>query len=437
MRPVSRLILFAVLFHLHSFGAETFELLRTGDRYDLTARNASLSDILLKIDELEEASIRLYGEQNRIVNVIYLNQTLDQLLYRLGVSYMLVYENNKLGNALLLESDAGALDPALRIRLHKLIKDLQSDDISYNAHAALYELREAGCTAVPVLEQALYGNDYQGVQLAASALRNLCSEYEPSDKLLEVTLDLFRRDQYDIGQYWSLFTPSEAYWYLSQQSNVYPRVRNRLFENLDSADRQERLLSALLLAEHGEVNVSAQLVGILAPHLADNDMKSDGAAAAYALYNLGPSVLTLLEPYRSSFDVQQAEMAELICRAIEENEVPEFSPAMYVGYTRNPLLEKPWVNATYWHEEKFPDVNGIYHNLDEHRWGVKEYYGTVVDADHEESAGQPFRCMTREEDTLKLVAQKFSVSEASLKSCNPELDWERLSTGTVVNIPLE
>lgn len=435
MKTVLRLFLPAVLFTFHAFGAENFELSRNGDRYDLTARNARLSDILLKIDELEDASIRLYGEQNRTVHVIYKNQTLDQLLYRLGVSYMLVYENDKLGDALLLESDACVLDPVIRVRLQKLIKDLQSDDVSYNAHSALYELHEIGCDAVSMLEQALYGHDYQGVQLAASALRGICPEYMPTDKLLEVTLNLFKRDQYDPGQYWSLFTPSEAFWYISEQSNIYPRVRSRLFENLGSADRQERLLSALLLAERGEKNASAQLVQILVPHLSDNDMKSDGAAAAHALYQMGTSVLAYLVPYRTSPDVQQAEMADLICRAVEEGEVPHFNPAMYVGYTRNPLLEKPWVNATYWYEEKFPDENGMYPQLDEHRWTAEDYYGTGNEAASEALAEPPFQYIVKEGDTLSLISDKFSVSEAAIQERNPEINREKIPPGSYLNIP--
>jgi len=435
MKTALRLLLPAALFAFHAFGSNNFELSRNGDRYDLTARHASLSDILLKIDELEEADIRLYGQQNRTVHVVYKNQTLDQLLYRLGVSYMLVYENNKLGDALLLESDAGTLDPVIRVRLQKLIKDLQSDDIVFNAHSALYELYEVGCDAVPMLEQALYGHDYQGVQLAASALRGICPDYIPTDKLLEVTLELLRREPYDAGQYWSLFTPSEAFWYISEQTNIYPRVRNRLFENLGSSDRQERLLSALLLAERGEYQAAAQLVRILAPHLADNDMKSDGAAAAHALYQLGPSVLAYLEPYRTSADVQQAEMAALIWRAIDEGEVPSFNPAMYVGYTRNPLLEKPWVNATYWYEEKFPDENGVYPSLDEHRWTAEDYYGTGYEETNDAPAESPFLYVSKEGDTLSLLAQRFSVDEAAIRSVNPEVDWETLEPGTYLNIP--
>lgn len=439
--------------------AGSFELTRTGDLYSLTAHDARLSDILKKIDDLEAASLRLFSDDDRTVNATYRNKTIDQLLSRLNVSYMLVYEGNEeegyhLGDALLIGSDADRIDPERRRHIAKLVRDLFSDDIRGNAHHAQWELMELGCDAVPELEKALYSDDYQGVQMAGSLLRQICPDYKPSDKLIEITLRLMNRNGYDADEYWSLFAPSEAFRYILDTSNIYARVRDRLVSNLNSADRQERLLSALLLAERGEVGYADRLVRILVPHLADNDMKSDGAAAAHALYRIGPNVLPYLSRYRTSSDMQQSEMVDLICRALETGTIPEFNPVMYVGYDRNPLDDEPYVNALYWTEDKFPDDDGIYHNLGGHRMGVREYYGPwspteeeLETAADEVDSGQgtdgldgvdvPFTYTARLGDTLESVAWMFAVAPDAIRQLNPEVVLDPLVPGTKLKIPVQ
>ena len=70
------------------------EINKSGDRYDLIARGAPLADILQRIDALEEATMRFSGNLDRPVTAVYRDIALDELLYRLRVTYMLVYERD-------------------------------------------------------------------------------------------------------------------------------------------------------------------------------------------------------------------------------------------------------------------------------------------------------------------------------------------------------
>jgi len=261
-------------------------------------------------------------------------------------------------------------------RIMRLIRDLHDDDVYYNAHRASYELPSMGPDIIPFLEHALFSHDYQSRHLAASILRGMGEPDEaPSDRLLEVTLDLLGRDGYDPEQYWSLFSPGEAFFYLFKRPDVFERVRGTLMRNLHSSDGQEKFLSAALLAERGETALAPVLVSRLAPHLADNDIPRDGGVAAHALHALGPSALPYLTPYRRSTDPQQAELADLVCTALETGAIPDFEGYMYVGATDNPLLEEPYPGATRWRLEQFPDEAGQYHGLNEKRRTARDYYG--------------------------------------------------------------
>lgn len=358
-----------------------FQLDKDGDRYTLVARDAPLPDILRRIDDLEPASLRLYGERNVPVTATYRRLTLDQLLNRLGVSYVLIYEGNDqdgylLGDAITLDSDANPLPPDRRIEIETLVRDLRDDDIAGNALNAMWQLMNIGCDARPVLERALHGDDYQAIHAAASILRRFCPDDEPSDRLLEVTLDLLSLNGYEDWDHQWLFTPGEAFEYLCEQTNAYPQIRGRLIEWLDRGNDVERMQAAVLLGIRGETAYAPRLVRILAPHLADNDLKADAAAAAHALYRLGPVVRPHLEPYRASADRQQAEMADLILTGIEQGRSDiAFDPVMYVGYVRNPLADRPWLDVSRWNPEDLPDENGRYSDLGEYRPTTRDYYG--------------------------------------------------------------
>jgi hypothetical protein len=418
-----------------------FTLERSGDLYTLDADRAPLAEILDEIDRHEPASLKLFGDVARTVSVTYYHQTLDQLLYRLGVSYVLVYaaDNDgtyRLDDALVIDSDGAAasgIDPEMRRKVLAWIEAVRNDDIPLNALRAMWSFYEAGldCAAVPLFESALFSHDYQQRQTVAEMVRTICPE-EPSDQLLEVTLELLRGSGFDEYGFSDLFRPQGAYNYLATQTQAYQRVRGRLVHNLTSSDRQERLLSAILLAGHGEGLLASTLVPMLAPHLKDNDLPRDAAGAAYALYHLGPPALPYLARYEHSEDVQQAEMAALIVASIERGEALSAKKAeMFVSESDPLLVELPYLRPERWHPDSFPDEQGQYPDLYPVRrtarqiysddWPVPEYVVVPVEMDvvrpetspvyHDDA---PFPYTPRAGDTWELLVVKFSVSLESL-----------------------
>lgn len=457
------------------------QLTRVGDKYSLVAHDAPLHEVLQRIDAIEEATLRFFGNQEGTINAVYRDVTLDQLLYRLGISYMLVYEPDTHGvyhlrDAVMGQTISQRFSDGKWDHVRQLIRDLAHDDVRWNAHNARSELLSMGCDIIPLLEEALLVSDYQGRHLAATILRQMrCPDYSPSDRLLEVTLQLLGRDQYDPDQYWSLFGPTGAFEYLhALEGEAYYRVRGRLVRNLSHPDRQKRFLSAALLAERGESEWAVALVRILAPHLADNDIPTDGGVAAHALYQLGPTVLPFLRPYRQSSDQQQAELADLVCSALEQGDIPRFAPVMYAGTPINPLRQRQVPGATRWRQERFPDASGRYHNLRETRRTIRDYFGQYYNpelADRPERAvvisrptpprftdddfrkrpagvesitlqknwkADAFPYTTRVGDTFETIARDFAVYLEDLHDANPGLQLNSegvIAPGSTVLIP--
>lgn len=121
--------------------AEPFTLAKEGDRYDLVSRDAVLADILAAIDRAEPADLRFFGNHTNRVSVTCRGVTLDQLLNRLDVSYVLIYVPEedggyRLDDVRLLGAEFAALDPAGKERIRGIIRNLFSDDIPWNAHKA-------------------------------------------------------------------------------------------------------------------------------------------------------------------------------------------------------------------------------------------------------------------------------------------------------------
>ncbi len=451
-----------------SVSAQELVLEREDDRYTMRAKNVPLSSLLQRIEVMEGVAIRHFGDDDRLITASYRNVSLDQLLSRLRVSYALVYEPDdmggyRLGDAMMLRQDQSGLSSERRAHVLKLIRDFRDDDIRGNAHRAVRELGDIVCEIVPLLEDALFFDDYQGRQLAAQMLRRYCDDYLPSDRMLEVTLDLLSRDEYDFAEYWSLFGPGSAFHYLCDKPELAPRIRDRLLHNLSSRDMQERFLSAALLAEYGETALAGDIVRILAPHLMDNDIRHDGGVAAHALYNLGPSVLPYLSPYRNSSDVQQAELADWICASLQSGSVREFEPEMYVNTViENPLAQRPYLRTRTWRLDRFPDENGVYHNLNENRWTrgqrlrgdnlpswremASQPSGMSADgpADPVSSASvdyadanDPFPYAVRQGDTVHTIARDFAVTMKDIIRLNDAIDDAEtpLQPRTIVLIP--
>ena len=468
--PTEKMRIIAVIFMLCAAGyvsAHELVLEKSDETYTIRATGVPLSALLQRIETIEAVTIQHFGDDDRLITASFRNVTLDEMLARLRVSYALVYEADdvgvyRLGEAILLGHGEAHIPAETREQVLRLIQDLRDDDVRWNAHRALWALLEMECDIIPLLEVALHMNDYQGRHLVGHILRLMhCSDYVPSDKLLEVTLQLLGRDQYDSEQYWSLFGPTDAFEYLYRSNeDVYERIRQPLIRNLSSADPQERFLSAALLAERGEGDLAPSLVRVLAPHLADNDIRTDGGVAAHALFQLGPSAIPYLAPYRRSSDRQQAELADLIYRALESGEIPQFVPEMYAGRNVNPLRNRTRPQATFWRLERFPDTLGRHSNLREPRMTSRDHYGPAYNLEVADlpshpserissinysaanplSHLDPFQYRVRPGDTVEVVSRDFLVSEKALWRLNPDMKLNsdgEIETGSIILIPAE
>jgi hypothetical protein len=415
--------------------AGSFTLERRGDAYSLRAEQALLSDILAEIDRQEPASLKFYGDYARPVSATYTDISLDRLLDKLGVSYVLVYEADddgayRLGDAMMLDSDAPPDDPASAPAIKKLVRALRHDNIRFNAIDAYWTLYQMGCDAVPYLEEALYDTDFQGRHSAATLLRTICPEHTASDRLIEVSFELLT-GPLEEGR--DVIWPNTAYDFLNA-SNIYPRARSRILANVQNPNRRVRLYSSMIAGNHGETGYAATLARTLVPHLADNDLRNDAAASAYALHQLGPSVLPHLRPYRNSPDPQQAELVDLIMRSLESGTTPSFEPTMYVSYNKTPILEPSGVNVVNWNDEDFPDERGTYPDLSQPRMTTADYYGPYTAIEEY----TPFRYVVKQGDTMVTIAEQFVIPLDALIRSNPDTDFSRTPPiGSVLFIPFE
>ncbi len=432
---------------------DTFSLEKKEDRYTLVSSGAPLSEILAAINRHEAATLRFYSDTERPVHATFRDLPLEQLLDRLRVSFLLLYESDadgtyRLGDAVMLGSDARATDPESAAAIRALVRDLRDDDIRWNAHDAYYRLQELGCAAVPFLEEALYSDDPQGRHIAANLLRTLCPDHPVSERLIEVTLELLRggEDAY-AGE---LVYTAAAFDFLAG-SNVYPLARSRILNQLNNPDPAVRLYSSLLAANHREVAFASSLVRTLLPHLADNDLSGDAGAAAYALRQLAPLALPQLKAARqASTDAQQQELLDLIITSTESGKTRSFYPTMYVGIPGNPAEETSWINPARWRAEDFPDAQGRYAHGGVNRLTARDYYGPWEPPPPDEETDEPapapsaapaedlFSYRTKTGETAASIAQKFSTPLDRLIAANPGLDPSLpLASGTQLFIPWE
>lgn len=424
------------------FASPGFTLDRQGELYTLRAENAPLAEILDAINEGEGGSLQFPDVPDRTITCAYRGLPLESLLDRLRVNFILTYawhaeDGYRLESGTTLGRSESALPPALdpaeEARLRNLVSALKSDDISFNAILAMSDLLEAGCRAVPLLEEALWSDDYQMRQVAAQTIRWGCPEYRATPRFLEVTLEYLKLEPEDANLYGLTYTGS-AFDYLRDHTNEMLSVKARLAQNLRSSDPQERLLSAVLLAEHKSTEYASTLTPILIPHLADNDLKSDAQLAAYALYQLGPSVRTQLERAAESTDPQQAELAALILYQMDhpDDTTAEVSDFYFCSYNRNPTLERSYLSNGSWSPDRFPDANGNYPAGRE-----PDFVPGRQDEFAEESANEPLEYVVLSGDTLEEIGLLFLVSPQAILSFNGIAlsPGERIEAGTRLRIP--
>lgn len=197
------------------------------------------------------------------------------------------------------------VDPS-RKSIAAWVTDLADDDIRFNAIEAFAALSRLGERAAPALEQALYSNDHQQRQHAASLLRRI-EDRAPSDRLIEVSIEALRDDAVD-------WNGHPAAWFLSDH---FAQAKPRLLLALDSPDAQQRFFAMLVLVRQSPPVAIDRTSAMLIPHLADNDISDDACLATRLLFGLGKPVIPYLTPYLSSADRQQRDLVELILRELE------------------------------------------------------------------------------------------------------------------------
>lgn len=196
-----------------------------------------------------------------------------------------------------------------------LIADLADDDVRWNAQTAMWRLREIGGAAEAQLETALHSSDWQQRQLAAHCLRGL-SGYEPSDRMLEVTVEGLRDDDLPVetrkGRQTAYTCVYNAAWGTRYLLRHAGRAEVFLLEGLHSNDAQQRYRCACVLGHAGLRSGIPAGAPILLDHLRDNDIPGDAMLSAAALYRFGPDVMPHLLAALPRADAQQAQLINLI-----------------------------------------------------------------------------------------------------------------------------
>ena len=340
----------------------TWELKMAGSMFTLHANEARVSDVVSSIDAMIPADVHIGILPDGTVSGTFDNLALDDLLDRMAVDYVLFYETGDTPDHAVLQRaviGSGEFSGVSVVRLQKiraLIQDLRHDEISFNAIRGLSGLRSIGRDSIPALEQALQYGDYQSRQFAAEALYRMLESphhrYSPTTRFNDILIEGMKSDGYGI----SIANARRGYDYFTDRPEEIERVEPTLAQALNGPDPQQRFLSALVLAQAGKTKYMSRLAEILAPHLADNDLSSDGALAANALFDLGPAAWPFLVPLTDSEDRQQAVLAQSI---IDQGLAPDAELDLGLltqgGFAnRNPVRERvrPVMNG--WTPDQFP-----------------------------------------------------------------------------------
>lgn len=211
------------------------------------------------------------------------------------------------------------------------IRNLGNDSARHNADWGIGILYQAGDSAIPAVEAALLSRDYQRRQLAAWVLINRWWDghadpstrfqlptkppYVPPDALFRVVVEGLADDDLNID----FPNASSGMGFLVQYGRGCAAF---LLPGLRSADPQQRFLSAVCAGLMGATELVNDAGPILVEHLMSNDVESDAAPSARALYLLGPEVLPYVRPACECADGQAANLAKLIVMNMETPGAP-------------------------------------------------------------------------------------------------------------------
>jgi hypothetical protein len=239
------------------------------------------------------------------------------------------------------------------ILIPRCISDLASDDDTYNAMNAMWDLFRLGRHSAPALQRALRSEDWQQRQLAADVLRDLTHPWwndkhdrrDPPLKREEIATDAMFRVSIEALKFDDLprtlrASPSRAaYSYINNACSAFEfllhfpdRTCAMVEPGLSSGDMQERFLSAALVAACGRGALQERAIPILIEHLKDNNVDGDSHFAAWALGQAGPAAMPYLARALEDSDEQARRYAAAILKA--------FSSAEGVGLSAPTVFER-------------------------------------------------------------------------------------------------
>ncbi|MBU0677567.1 MAG: LysM peptidoglycan-binding domain-containing protein [Verrucomicrobia bacterium] len=406
---------------------------------------APLASILSKINRVHPAEIQVNAVSNRLVTVRYLNQTVDELLSRLGVNYVLFYEQSEedgeyeLSKGRVFQDDAEGVTEYLR-EVISHIRNLHDDDIPFNALTSMNALYEMGDECIPQLEKALWNTDYQARQCSAEILSWLGSKYEPSHRFLDILIEGMKDDQFPGGYdyftdkyepYTSISNARRGYQYFLSHPELIARAEPLLRRHLYSDDGQLRFLTALLLAELPDTSNPQGIAEALAPHLQDNNLGGDAGLAVHALARLGDAVRPVLYRAQDGDDEQAASLATHILAHFDgKTDIPLQG---VVTSVYDPVLTRPPLDFEGWVPPHFPDLTGQYGAPEEEAVKIP----LVVDTT-EQTSQEPdvFVYTVSEGETLDVIARNFAVLKDDLIRINMLSSGHELSAGMQLEIPV-
>jgi len=207
----------------------------------------------------------------------------------------------------------------LVLSLADAVENLRHDSVPWNASNAMYFLRRHAEAARPLLEAVLDSEDHQQRQMAAAVLRRIKS-YRPTPRMLEVTVEGLGDDVLPVGRRPGDSRVTTTYvfnaadgvrWFLRDRARIRA-AELLLLEALWSDDYQQCFLAAYLLGVAGCTSAPGDVFRVLAPHLADNEIRSDANMAAAGLYGLGPAIVPTLRARLRVADPQEEILLRLL-----------------------------------------------------------------------------------------------------------------------------
>ncbi|MEK6702825.1 MAG: hypothetical protein AABZ53_11215 [Planctomycetota bacterium] len=229
---------------------------------------------------------------------------------------------------------SGHMSSWFRHRYYRqLVRELGDDDRRYNAQACAEALQKHLPETVGLLEQALWSDDFQRRQIAASILWGIDCRgtrppvwsariarfaYTPGERLFEVSVETLGDDYPGDFGYRADVRVTDACDFLKAHADEAQEQMRRAF--VESND-QRSVLAAAVAAEAGPDVLQEAAVRTLIRHLRGNMTQGDAIIAASALLNIGERAIPYLERFLGDHpdeqsDAQTTATAELIVRRL-------------------------------------------------------------------------------------------------------------------------